>query len=187
KVQGGAVVEGQILGRAGNTGNTTNPHTHIECERASDLALRPLPFRSGAVVDQKKLSPPAPEGPWFPLHGHGISKDPVVIWPASTSPGFPVPTVGISMQGTWGNSFFISGDLTIFQQTAQHLFDQSGRRLTRVATFHENGAIRWAGIARDGDWANHWWISHDFASFQTTAQDLFDKKGLRLVYVSSFV
>jgi hypothetical protein len=183
----GPVSEGQMLGRAGNTGNTTNPHTHIECERASDLALRPLPFRSSWVVDQSKLSPPGAVGPWFRLQGQGICKDPVSIWPASTSPGFPVPTVGISMQGSWGNSFFISGDLAAFQQTAQQLFEQNGRRLIRVATFRENGARRWVGIARDGDWANHWWISPDLASFQATAQDLFDKKGLRLVYVSSFV
>ena len=187
KVKGAPVLEGQMLGRAGNTGNTTNPHTHVECERASDFALRPLPFRSAAVIDRAKLSPPSPSGPWFRLHGHGISKDQVSIWPASTAPGFPVPTVGISMEGDWANSFFIGSDLASFSKTAQDLFDHQGRRLTRVTTFVENGARRWAGIARSGDWANHWWISPDLASFEKTAQDLFDKSGLRLIYVSSFV
>jgi hypothetical protein len=187
KKKGTPVSEGEMLGRAGNTGNSTNPHTHIECERASDVALRPLPFRSGWVVDRSKLTPPGGNGPWFHLRGHGICKDAVSIWPASTSPGFPIPTVGISMQGDWGNSFFIKPDLTSFQKTAQDLFDHNGRRLIRVTTFLENGVRRWAGISRDGDWANRWWISEDLTSFQKTAQDFFDKNGLRLVWVDSFV
>lgn len=187
KVKGAKVSEGQMLGRAGNTGNATNPHTHIECERASDSALRPMPFRSGWVVDRAKLSPPGAGGPWFRLHGQGICKDAVSIWPASTTPGFPVPAYGISMEGDWANSFFISPDLDSFSKTAQDLFDHQGRRLIRVTTFLENGHRRWAGISRGGDWANHWWISPDLASFEKTAQDLFDQKGLRLIHVHSFV
>lgn len=187
KTKGTKVSEGQFLGRAGNSGNSTNPHTHIECVRASDSALRPLPFRSGWVVDRSKLSPPGGQGPWFRLQGHGICKDPVSIWPASTSPGFPVPAVGISMAGDWANSFWISSDLASFQKTAQNLFDQKGQRLVRVTTFLENGKRRWVGIARAGDWANQWWISPDLTSFQKMAQNLFDQKGLRLIYVSAYV
>ncbi len=86
KTKGAPVAEGQMLGRAGNTGYSTQPHTHIECERASDTALRPLPFRDGWVVDQSKLSPPSATGPWFKLHGHGICKDPVAIWPLGRNP-----------------------------------------------------------------------------------------------------
>jgi hypothetical protein len=187
KIKDAKVSEGQLLGRAGNTGNSTNPHTHIECLRASDSALRPLPFRNAWVIDRSKLTPPGGKGPWFRLQGHGISKDAVSIWPASTFPGFPVPTVGISMAGDWANSFWISGDLAGFKKTAQDLFDQNGRRLVRATTFVENGARRWIGIARAGDWASQWWISPDLTTFQKTAQDLFDQKGLRLIYVNSFV
>jgi Peptidase family M23 len=154
KQKGVVVAEGQFLGRAGNTGNSTNPHTHIECRRASDNALRPLPFRSAFVIDRSKLSPPGDTGPWFRLQGHGISKDAVSIWPASTSPGFPIPMAGISMQGDWGNSFWISPDVTSFSQYAQELFDEKGRRLMRATTFVENGKRRWVGIARDGTWAS---------------------------------
>lgn len=185
--KGTKVSEGQMLGRAGNTGNSTNPHTHIECVRASDSALRPLPFRSGWVIDRSKLSPPGDKGPWFRLAGHGISKDAVAIWPASTAPGFPVPTVGIAMGGDWANSFWVSNDLDSFQKTAQDLFDQKGRRLVRAATFLEDGKRRWAGIARAGDWANRFWVSPDLSSFQKTAQELFDEKGLRLVYAGTYI
>jgi len=86
RTNGVPVTAGQMLGRAGNTGNSTNPHTHLECERASDNALRPLPFRMGWVVDQSELSPPGTEGPWFRLRGHGISRNAVAIWPLGRHP-----------------------------------------------------------------------------------------------------
>jgi len=187
KQKGVAVSAGQLLGRAGNTGNSTNPHTHIHCVRASDSALRPLPLRSAWVIDRTTLSPPGADGPWFRLQGHGIPKDAVSIWPASPRPATRSPTVGIAMAGDWANSFFIRPDLASFQKTAQELFDDKGRRLIRVTTFTENGARRWMGISRAGDWANRWWVSPDLASFQKTAQELFDEKGLRLVHVSTFV
>ena len=101
--------------------------------------------------------------------------------------GIPVPTVGISMAGNWANSFWISVDLTSFQKAAQDLFDQKGHRLVRVTTFLEDSKRRWVGISRAGDWANQWWISPNLTSFQNTAQDLFDQKGLRLIYVSTYV
>jgi hypothetical protein len=187
KVDGAVVREGQELGRAGNSGNSTNPHTHIECERLSDLALRPIPLRDGSVIDRAKLSPPSAKGPWFRLNRHGISKDAVSIWPSSTSPGFPVPTFGISRGGDWANSFFIRSDRASFEKTAQELFDQHGRRLVRATTFLQNGARWWAGISRAGDWANRFWVSDSLTAFTKTAQDLFDQKGLRLLYASTFV
>lgn len=186
KHKGAPVSEGQLLGRVGNSGNSTNPHTHIHSVRASDSALRPLRFRSGWVIDRTRLSPPGSEGPWFRLQGHGISKDPVAIWPASTSPGFPVPTVGISMAGDWANSFFIRPDLASFSETAQDLFDTKGRRLVHVTTYRENAARRWVGNSRSGDWANRWWISPDLGHFSTKAQQLFDTKGKRLVHVTTY-
>lgn len=187
KVKGAPVSEGQVIGLVGNTGNSTNPHTHIHCVGANDNALRPLPFRSGWVVDREKLSPPGADGPWFRLRGHGIPKDTSAIWPGSTTPGFPVPTVGISMAGDWANSYFIRSDLASFQTTAQKLFDDEGRRLTRVVTYLEDGKRRWVGISRSGDWANRWWVSDSLTSFTAKAQELFDEKGLRLVHVHTFV
>lgn len=189
KIKGAPVHAGQMLGRADNTGNSTNPHTHVECVRDSTSGpLRPLPFRNSWVVDRSKISnPPASDAPWFRLRGHGIPKSGVSIWPGSTYPGFPVPTVGISMAGDWANSFWTSPDLASFQKTAQELFDEKGRRLVRVTTWVENGARRWAGVSRSGDWANRWWISPDLTSFLKTSQELFDEKGLRLIFASSYV
>jgi hypothetical protein len=187
KTVGAVVFEGQELGRAGNSGNSTNPHTHIETARASDGALRPFVFRSAWIIDTSSLSPPGSGGPWFHLTAHGIPKVPVAIWPASTFPGFPVPTTGFSIAGDWANRLFVYPDVTSFSNAAQNMFDKEGLRLIRVATYLENGARRWVGIARSGDWANWWWISTSLASFKQTAQDLFDSKGLRPIYVNTFI
>ena len=88
KKKAASVAEASFSG-APATPATARTRTHLECVRASDSALRPLPFRSAWVVDRGKLSPPGATGPWFRLQRHGISKDAVSIWPASTSPGFP--------------------------------------------------------------------------------------------------
>ena len=49
--QVGAVVNaGDIIGRVGNSGHTTNPHTHIECTIQSG-ALMSFRFRDASIVD----------------------------------------------------------------------------------------------------------------------------------------
>jgi murein DD-endopeptidase MepM/ murein hydrolase activator NlpD len=95
--------------------------------------------------------------------------------------------MGIASSGNWSNSYWISNSRAAFENRAQDLFDNKGRRLTLVETYVENGARRWIGIARGGTWANSFWISPSFASFNKTAQDLFDNKGRRLVHVHSYV
>jgi len=120
------------------------------------------------------------------LTNDGISKDAVAIWPASTFPRTLVAAAGISRGGDWANSYFISNNRAAFETRAQELFDEQQRRLIHVATYLENGARRWLGISRAGDWANSFWISNDRASFEARAQELFDQQGRRLVHVSTY-
>ena len=187
KHKGAKVKAGQMLGRAGNTGNTTNPHTHIHCLADSTSGpLRPLPFHNAWVLDHARFNPPKADDLWVPMSGKGISKDLVSIWPESTWPTYRIPAAGISRAGDWANSFFIEPDLESFQKTAQDLFDKKGRRLIWVSSYVEHGHRRWAGISRAGDWANSFWISPDRAAFEKEAQDLFDNKKQRLVYVTTY-
>src|SRR3954452_25531653 len=79
KVKGHPVKAGDLLGLAGNSGNSTNPHTHVQCQNGS--ALRGLPFRNMWVADTSTLDPPSPDGPWVPVSGKGVPLTTVAVFP----------------------------------------------------------------------------------------------------------
>lgn len=95
--------------------------------------------------------------------------------------------MGIARSGDWSSSFWISDSRAAFEAKAQGLFDDSGRRLTFVQTYVEGGKRHWIGIAQGGTWANSFWVSEGFSTFNQKAQKLFDEKGLRLVHVHTYV
>jgi hypothetical protein len=94
--------------------------------------------------------------------------------------------LGIARDGDWASSFWVSNDRASFEAKAQNLFDTKGQRLIHVSTYPEGSARRWVGIARSGDWASSFWISNDRASFDAKAQNLFDTKGQRLVWLTTY-
>jgi hypothetical protein len=89
--------------------------------------------------------------------------------------------IGIAQGGTWANSFWVSEGFSAFNQKAQQLFDEKGRRLVHVHTYVDSNKRYWAGIARSGNWSNSFWLSSNLDSFNMTAQDLFDNNGRRLI------
>jgi murein DD-endopeptidase MepM/ murein hydrolase activator NlpD len=91
--------------------------------------------------------------------------------------------IGIAQGGSWANSFWVSEGFSAFNQKAQQLFDDNGRRLVHVHTYVDGTKRYWAGIARSGDWGNSFWLSSNVDSFNYTAQDLFDNEGRRLMVV----
>ena len=184
-VKGAPVKAGQRLGLVGNSGNATNPHTHIQCAHVGGGALRPMPFRNAWVVDPAKFVAPD-RGPWVRLAGQGIPYQKGAIWPESTWPTYLIPMAGIARAGDWANSFWVSPDRAAFEAKAQQLFDDKGQRVIHVSTFVEHGTRRWVGIARAGDWANSFWVSPDRAAFEAKAQQLFDDKHLRLIAVHTY-
>ncbi len=69
--QGDAVVRGQIIGKCGNSGNTSEPHIHFQIQDGKSFAMSagvPVLF-AHVVVDGKKI----PEG--FMTSGHYVEKD----------------------------------------------------------------------------------------------------------------
>ncbi|KAH6842376.1 hypothetical protein B0I37DRAFT_196322 [Chaetomium sp. MPI-CAGE-AT-0009] len=189
KTIGAPVLAGQELGRAGNSGNSTNPHTHIQTQRISDWALRPLPFSSVSVLPQTLIPSSAPAtGPWSKLTRQGIPKDTVAIWPSTlTDPGFRSPAAGFSISGSHTSKLILAPNLASFSFMAGDLHD-AGLRLVCVTSYLEGGTTRkWAGVARTGAWDADWWISNSLASFRDKAQDLFDSEGKRLIWMRTFV
>ena len=91
KVKGAAVKAGQMVGRAGNTGNSSGPHEHAEAAQSGNSSLRPLPFREAWICEAARLQPPSPEGPWVRLDAEGVPYDGVLIWPAATRPAWYPP------------------------------------------------------------------------------------------------
>jgi hypothetical protein len=87
--QGAAVTAGQMVGRAGNSGNSTAPHEHYETKAAaSPQPLRPIPLKDCWVVDRAAVTPATAIGPWVKLNKQGIPKDGVLIWPGPTTPAW---------------------------------------------------------------------------------------------------
>lgn len=90
---------------------------------------------------------------------------------------------GIARSATWASSFWVTTSRAAFEAKAQKLFTDHGRRLTHVHTYVEGGKRYWVGISRSGNWANSFWLSSNLDSFNSTAQELFDDKGRRLMLV----
>jgi len=89
-VKGAPVTAGQKLGLAGNSGNATNPHTHIQCQRDSlSGPLRAMPFRDAWILDRTRFNSPDSHSLWVPLKAQGIPQEPVAIWPGFYFPRKP--------------------------------------------------------------------------------------------------
>lgn len=81
----GAVVdEGQLLGHAGNSGNSSGPHVHMHIMQSNAPwggSLRPLPFRNARVLDRAVFTPPDPNAPWSSMEGDGPPRTLSLILP----------------------------------------------------------------------------------------------------------
>ncbi|MGH8974042.1 MAG: M23 family metallopeptidase, partial [Acidimicrobiia bacterium] len=86
--EGATVSEGDLLGLAGNSGNSTNPHLHIHVLHATKPwggPPRPLLFHAIAVHNQATLGTPPVSGGWTMVSGQGLPAAPVAVSPT------PVP------------------------------------------------------------------------------------------------
>jgi murein DD-endopeptidase MepM/ murein hydrolase activator NlpD len=75
-----AVRSGDLIGLAGNSGRSSNPHLHLEGRDSATNTLRGLPFRVGAVLERDRINADQ-SGPWVTLTADGICQDKVAIRP----------------------------------------------------------------------------------------------------------
>ena len=87
---GATVTEGQFLGVCGNTGNSSEPHLHLQITRGSvpwgDVGL-PLTFRDLYVLETSQVDtkawPPNTDSPWTYAEGRALPNVQSLIWPGN--------------------------------------------------------------------------------------------------------
>jgi hypothetical protein len=80
---GAPVTAGELLGLAGNSGNSSAPHLHVHAIRGKEAEvgpLRPFLFRGISVLDAQLVTP-SPSDPWVPADGKAIPPIDTDIWP----------------------------------------------------------------------------------------------------------
>ncbi|SHG74665.1 Peptidase family M23 [Chryseolinea serpens] len=177
---------GDMLGRAGNSGNASGPHTHVHCAYGDMYgALVPFPFRKAWIVDTKKSNPPKNNSQWERLDAEGIPREYVAIWPESTWPGFKVPTAGLTVHGTWDYKFWKSEDFDSFK-TKVHAYADAGYPITYASSFLDNGHRRWVGVFRKSTDKSSFWVKDTWSSFADEATRQHSEHGKRTIHVHAF-
>ncbi len=101
--KGAEVKRGELLGLAGNSGNSTNPHLHIGIEKRRRVIikgdnnathiLRPMQFNNTFTINSRHAVGVRRTDPWFRNTAHGLSQasngDACLIWPSGKQPGSP--------------------------------------------------------------------------------------------------
>jgi hypothetical protein len=93
----------------------------------------------------------------------------------------------IHRAGNWAHQLRIDRDTKTFLAETQELFDHHGLRLENMVTYLDAGVRRWAGSYRSGDWAHHVSVGLDGPAFAKHTQDVFEKQGLRLEQMVTYV
>jgi hypothetical protein len=179
KVQGAAVSAGQMVGRAGNSGNSSGPHEHAEAAQTGNNSLRPLPFRQAWICEAAQLQPPSPAGPWVRLDAEGIPRDGVLIWPAGTRPAwYPPGWAEVSHHG-------------IREADYQTIFDrafEAGYRPVWVDGYEVSGRTYFNVIFRPRAGAPGWAARHGLTGAQyQTEFNTHTGDGYRLLNLTSYL
>ncbi len=87
---GAPVVKGQLLGLAGNSGRSSEPHLHFQVNRTTipwGGPPRPLPFNDLYVLDLSAASssawPPSQDSPWSEVSAQCLPSVTSAIWPGT--------------------------------------------------------------------------------------------------------
>jgi hypothetical protein len=179
--KGAAVKQGDFLGLAGNSGNSTNPHLHIHSIQATQPwggPPRPLPFQDIHVIDRTALAPPDPAGPWVKAEDQGLPNVASAIWPSPLTPSwYPPGWAELARHGIPEASY----------QTEFDRIVSSGYRLVWIDGYDVNGKTFFNVIFRPANGVA-WQARHGLSGTQyQTEFDTWTGKGYRLAHIESYL
>ena len=179
QVKGAVVKAGQMVGRAGNTGNSSGPHEHAEAAQSGNSSLRPLPFREAWICEAVKLQAPSPDGPWVRLDAEGVPFDSVLVWPAASRPAwYPPNWAEVSHHGIPSGSY-----QTIFDRATK-----AGYRPVWLDGYEVNGQTFFNAIFRPAAGGPAWAARHGMTAADYQAEfNTRTAAGYRLLNLASYM
>ena len=186
--KGDKVRRGQMLGRVGNSGNSTGPHLHIQMWH-DDKGFRPLQFTGGYTILRTALPRPDATTAWSKLANHGIPGVPTsngantkraYIWPSKVHPRCGK---GPSRPGGWLSYHGIP------EKRYQKVFDETftcGYMPVVVDAFNAGGRVYFNAVFQHG--TTGWIARHNLDGRAYQRQyNKHTKAGYRLVHVDSYL
>lgn len=96
-------------------------------------------------------------------------------------------TAAIMRSGDWASRLLFGRTTAQFVDQHQKFFDKDGLRLIQMDTYLDGNVRKWSGIYRSGTWAHRLRINRDQQTFLEETQSFFDKDGLRLEHMTTYV
>jgi hypothetical protein len=185
----GAIVrKGDLLGKAGNSGNSSGPHLHVhlkkyvKMDKPEDGFFRPLIFSNGYVIGTADHPKPRSNPNWSKLNKQGIpglEGKACFIWPSNTHPYCEYPT-------NWAEVCRIGVPESKFQEEFNKVWP-CGYYPVWIDGYDSGGKTFFNMIFRKSE--NTQWVARhnmDKNGYQKEF-NIWDEAGFRLININSYL
>lgn len=185
--KGAKVKSGQFLGRAGNSGHTSNPHLHIHISKKG--VGYPILFHGIQVTGREKVKAftDIDKNIWTTVTDKGLPYGKNLIWPSdskpSSKPRIDGKFAGVFTYGTDGYYMWTGADWASFNSKIIE-YSKMGAELIDLDLYEENGKRYYNGVWRT-DNRKHGVHSGNWEQFKEWRESL-NQKNFRLIDVEIF-